>query len=208
MVQFLRCCCFLAALLGGGDGGGDDELGRSEEVITGKSSLTKLLLSAGVDERGTGRLKVGSGELVPLRSDLPPDESGEGFIDCVLLSLLFGVVDISRDSDLGNGVAGWEEEPNKDCDHLGVGSVGLEGDSVGEEKSREVDDDEWLRFEVSSAPEEVTSWRFSAVWLPLLLGFTEFDPRLSPSAVEGRVSVDLWDLRGGTRSVLMLRDFL
>lgn len=41
--------------------------------------------------------------------------------------------------------------------HLLSDSIGEEGESVGEEK--EVVEVEEVRFEVSSAPEDVTSWR-------------------------------------------------
>ena len=53
-----------------------------------------------------------------------------------------------------DGVPGCELEPKRARDHFEGGpSDGLEGPSV----DREVLDEEWEMFEVSSAPEEVTS---------------------------------------------------
>ena len=52
-----------------------------------------------------------------------------------------------------DGVAGWDAEPSR-C-HFSS-SVGDDGVSVGDEKEVEDEED---RLEVSSAPEDVTSWR-------------------------------------------------
>ena len=52
-----------------------------------------------------------------------------------------------------DGVAGWDADPRKD--HFSS-PVGEDGDSVGDEK--EVEDEEDVKLEVSSAPEDVTSW--------------------------------------------------
>ena len=84
---------------------------------------------------------------------------------------------------------GWEEV-KRARGHLLSGSVGEEGESVGEEK--EVVEDEEVRFEVSSAPEDVTSWR---------------SLRAGESAVGGVV----WSLKSSGGSgirVCMLCDFL
>ena len=55
-----------------------------------------------------------------------------------------------------DGVAGWEADAKRDRCHF-TSPVGEDGDSVGDEK--EVEDEEDVRLEVSSAPEDVTSWR-------------------------------------------------
>ena len=54
------------------------------------------------------------------------------------------------------GVVGWDLDPKRDRCHF-FSPVGEDGDSVGDET--EVEDEEDVRLEVSSAPEEVTSWR-------------------------------------------------
>lgn len=75
-------------------------------------------------------------------------------LGCVTLALE-GVWPVEKKAGCGVGVAGWEDEVKSVRCHFASGSMGEEGESVGEEK--EVDDEE-VRFEVSSAPEEVTSW--------------------------------------------------
>ena len=55
-----------------------------------------------------------------------------------------------------DGVAGWDADPKRDRCHFSS-PVGEDGDSIGDETV--VEDDEDVIFEVSSAPEEVTSCR-------------------------------------------------
>lgn len=57
---------------------------------------------------------------------------------------------------LWDGVVGWDADPKKDLCHF-FSSVGDDGESVGDEI--EVEDVEEVILEVSSAPEDVTSWR-------------------------------------------------
>lgn len=52
------------------------------------------------------------------------------------------------------GVAGWEEEPKRERCHFCRGDG---GESTGEEQERDVDEEDDAMFEVSSAPEDVTS---------------------------------------------------
>ena len=67
--------------------------------------------------------------------------------------LLVRVVKDSCENSLG--VFGWEEDPNRERAHFVVSpSTGLGGDAVVE---REVLEEDCERFDVSSAPEEVTS---------------------------------------------------
>ena len=68
------------------------------------------------------------------------------------LLLVLGVKDSCGNS---LGVFGWEDDPKRERAHFVVSpSAGLDGDAVVE---REVLDEDCERFEVSSAPEEVTS---------------------------------------------------
>lgn len=85
---------------------------------------------------------------------------------------------------------GWEEEVKGRC-HFEVGEVGREGESMGEEK--EVEEVGVVRLEVSSAPEDVTSWEvFRGVVSGLRMG-------------RSRESSEPEGLR---MTVLILRDFL
>ena len=80
--------------------------------------------------------------------------------------------------------------------HLGFGSIGDEGESVGEEK--EVEEDEVVRLEVSSAPEDVTSCE--------VLSWEGFERRVSWGMVGA--SREISEPGGLGMMVLMLRDFL
>lgn len=53
-------------------------------------------------------------------------------------------------------MAGWDAEPERDWCQFSS-PVRRDGDSAGDEK--EVEDAEDVRLEVSSAPEDVTSWK-------------------------------------------------
>lgn len=55
-----------------------------------------------------------------------------------------------------DGVAGWDADSKRDRRRF-PSPVGDDGYSVGDEK--EVEDEEDARFDVSSAPDDVTSWR-------------------------------------------------
>lgn len=65
-------------------------------------------------------------------------------------------VDVNISSWSRDGVAGWDAEPKRDRRHFSS-PVGEDGNPVGDET--EVEDEEDARLEVSSAPEDVTSWR-------------------------------------------------
>ena len=54
-----------------------------------------------------------------------------------------------------DGVAGWDVDPKRDRCHFSS-PVGEDGYSVGEEK--EVEDEEDVMLDVSSAPDDVRSW--------------------------------------------------
>lgn len=54
-----------------------------------------------------------------------------------------------------DGVAGWDLDPKRDRCHF-FSRVGEDGDSVGDEN--EVEEERDVSVEVSSAPEDVTSW--------------------------------------------------
>ena len=90
------------------------------------------------------------------------------------------------------GVEGWDEERMRERRQFVSDSVGEEGESVGEEN--EVEEDEDVRFELSSAPEDVTSCELfcAAMVLGVIVG----------------ASNDISELERSWLTVLMLRDFL
>lgn len=95
-----------------------------------------------------------------------------------------------KDVEICDGVAGWEEEPKRERCHIEWGSSGEAG-AAGEEE-RDVEEEE-ARQDVSSAPEDVTSWEV-----------------LEPSRKSG-VLVSGSDVRWEEKfrmTVLMLKDFL